>query len=371
MTIGRNSKIDFLRAISMLLIVVQHYVVWGVKKSPHEVFKVDSIYTLLDYTSMEALYLLSCVGVNCFIMITGYFLINREAFRWTGLVKLWITTLIYSVGLYVLVSFLSGGGNLNWGTLLECCLPIWSDQYWFITKYFGLMLIAPFLSSIASRLDKQSYLIFLVIMFCMGFMIPYGRIFAGGMSLFWMTFVFLTGGYVRLYSMPNILTNHTIFLFCALLCVYTFAVLGMEVVKNTDFSGMSGLYKLHSFASDSPIFFLSLVLFIWASKESSVGRIFIYKVCVRIAPYILAVYLIHMNRFFYPFIWDIIIPDNYCLPVALHALITCTCIFLLCIGIDYMRDLCFKLLGINKLIETFTSRIKFKKVNYKKNEERI
>lgn len=39
----RNYKIDFLRAVSMLLIVVQHYVVWGVKPSPHAFFDTSRI----------------------------------------------------------------------------------------------------------------------------------------------------------------------------------------------------------------------------------------------------------------------------------------------------------------------------------------
>ena len=70
----RNYWIDFLRLVSMMLIVVQHYVVWGIKTTNLANFHVNGIYSLCDYISMEALYLLSCIGVNCFIMITGYFI---------------------------------------------------------------------------------------------------------------------------------------------------------------------------------------------------------------------------------------------------------------------------------------------------------
>lgn len=40
---SRNYRIDLLRAISMLLIVVQHYVVWGVKYSPHASFDTSTL----------------------------------------------------------------------------------------------------------------------------------------------------------------------------------------------------------------------------------------------------------------------------------------------------------------------------------------
>ena len=40
---SRNYRIDLLRAISMLLIVVQHYVVWGVKCSPHALFDTSTL----------------------------------------------------------------------------------------------------------------------------------------------------------------------------------------------------------------------------------------------------------------------------------------------------------------------------------------
>lgn len=40
----RNYRIDMLRAISMLLIVVQHYVFWGVKQSPHALFDTSTAY---------------------------------------------------------------------------------------------------------------------------------------------------------------------------------------------------------------------------------------------------------------------------------------------------------------------------------------
>ena len=124
MSIARNSRIDFLRVLSMLLIVVQHYVVWGIKPSQHAVFTVDTWYSFLNYASMEALYLLSCIGVNCFVMITGYFMIERKEYRWKSIIKLWVNTAFYSVILYVIACYL-GNGDINNKNLFECFVPVW------------------------------------------------------------------------------------------------------------------------------------------------------------------------------------------------------------------------------------------------------
>ena len=189
----------------MLLIVVQHYVVWGIKQSDLAKFHINSAYDLCDYISMEALYLLSCIGVNCFIMITGYFLIDRFEYRWKSLIGLWSTTAFYSIILYAIsIGF---GTEFNKFNFIGCFLPVWSDQYWFITKYIGLMLLAPFLSILATNINKTSYRVLLFILFCMSFMVPYGNIYAGGKSIMWMSFVYLTAGYLRLFGINTTIKN--------------------------------------------------------------------------------------------------------------------------------------------------------------------
>lgn len=357
MTTGRNYRIDFLRALSMFLIVIQHYVVWGIKPSQHATFCVNSVYSFFDYFSMECLYLLSCIGVNCFILITGFFMINRYEFRWKSICNLWITTILYSICLYLITCI---GGDFNMSVFLKCFFPIWSNQYWFITKYLGLMLLAPFLSFMASKISRNSYQRLLLIMFFMGF---YGNAYANGKSLFWMTFVFLSAGYIRLHGVPHKIAKFIKIITIAILSIYTIGIVGIEVMIHSNFSDLSGKYQLHSFASDSPIFFLSLSFFLWTIRKDCTNPNILLKTCVKIAPMILGVYLIHMNHNLFPFIWKTIIPFEYHIPMALHAICTCTIIFILCINVEIIRLYLYRMLHFNDLINIITSKITFLDIN--------
>lgn len=346
----------------MLLIVIQHYVVWGIKPSAHAVFHVNNIYTLCDYTLTEGLYLLSCIGVNCYILITGFYLINRTQYRWKSLCKIWTSTAFYSVTLFLIAFGLSGEGNFDLVSFAKCFFPIYSDQYWFITKYIGLMLLSPFMAIMVSRLSERSYRLLLLIMFVMGFMFPYGKIFAGGKSLIWMVFVYLTGGYIKLYGVPQKITRHIGIITIAILCALTMIIVGAEFIMHSDISTLTGQYQLHSFASDSPIFFLSTAIFIWISRTSSTSDNQLFKLCVYIAPMILGVYLIHMNKYLYSFIWDVVIPDVYIIPWCIHALLSGIIIFIACLCIDYLRIQVFKITHINDMIDFVSSKIKITEI---------
>lgn len=307
-----------------------------------------------NYILMEALYLTSCIGVNCFVMISGYYLLDKYKFRWTALINLWVTTMFYSVILYLVTAKLTG--NFHWRELVNCFFPIWSRQYWFISTYMVVMLLAPFLAVLTNRLSKNSYQIFLIILFSLSFMVPYGAQFAGGQSVMWMTFVFLIAGYIRRYGFYELITDNAGKIAILLCLAYTIVFYIVDAIKLHHVVGEG--FQLHAFASDSPIFFLSLTCFLLTIRtKQTLDRLWM-RYSVLIAPYILAVYLIHMNRNFYPFIWELFIPKTYCIPMALHAVLVSSVIFILCIVIDYIRVKLFKILGVASCIDRFSKRIK-------------
>lgn len=354
MNYSRNYRIDLLRAISMLLIVVQHYVVWGVKYSPHASFDTSTLAGGGNFILMELLYLTSCIGVNCFVMISGYYLIDKKCFRWQSLMNLWVTTMFYSVILYLVTARLTGNFNLR--ELINCFLPIWSRQYWFISTYMAVMLLAPFFAMLATKLSKKSYQVMLVILFILSFMVPYGSQFAGGQSVMWMSFVFLLAGYIRLHGFFKPIINNagkTAILLCL---AYALIFYATDAIKLNHVFGTG--FLLHAFASDSPIFFLSLVMFLLTIRNKNSSDNSWVRYSVTIAPNILAVYLIHMNRNFYPFIWEVFIPKTYCIPMALHAVLVSSIIFLLCIVIDYTRIRLFQVIGVSSCIERLSNKLK-------------
>lgn len=90
----RNSNLELYRIIVMLLIVAHHYVVNS---------------GLIQVLENEPLDVPSCVmlvfgawgktGINCFVLITGYFMC-RSRFTWDKLLKLYMQILFYTVIIY-------------------------------------------------------------------------------------------------------------------------------------------------------------------------------------------------------------------------------------------------------------------------------
>ena len=149
----------------------------------------------------------------------------------------------------------------------------------------------------------------------------------------------------------------------SILAFLTVGIVSVEIIRYTDFDNLIGIYELHGFASDSPIFFLSLAIFVWAITRRPMASTFYLSWFVKIAPYILAVYLIHMNQYFYVYIWDFVMPESYDIPIVIHSLLSCCLITIICIAIDYIRSTIFKLIGIDYFIKKVSSRIKINSIN--------
>lgn len=105
-------------------------------------------------------------------------------------------------------------------------LPVRYEAYWFVTAYFGLYLISPFLAHFAHSLTKQQYLRFLAIStFLFGFYSffrPESDPFKvqGGYSVLWFIVLFFWGGYIRLWNLS--MPKGKALLIYSVSCVFTF-----------------------------------------------------------------------------------------------------------------------------------------------------
>lgn len=92
----RNSSVEILRFLLMLLIIVWHSLVHGVG--------LTSIGNIPDFGISYLPTLIICsiaaVAVDCFMLISGYFGIR---FSWKGLANLVFSCLFYSVGISIVL----------------------------------------------------------------------------------------------------------------------------------------------------------------------------------------------------------------------------------------------------------------------------
>lgn len=344
----RITSVEALRVTSMFLIVVMHYIFCGLKLSPiHQYYDLSCFQGCLDYLTMEPLYILSGTAVNCYVMITGYFLIDKLTYRWGGVIKTWFLAFFYSV-LFLIIAFLLNFEVVK-ADIIQAVFPVYQSAYWFVTSYIGLLLFAPILSRAAVSFSKRSYLIVLAVLFVVTFQFLYGEIYGGFKSIIFFGYLFLIAGYIRLHGIPKWVLNHKYLYFFILWLIILIFATGINLIR-----GGWGSFQLISSSYDGPLLFLSLIIFIIFVTANNDCRAFGWL--SKLAPYTFGIYLIHTNDFVNDRIWNVI-PRTFNYPIFFHCVFFCIILFLICVLIDYIRERLFKALKIDNLLKIIGDKI--------------
>ena len=152
----RHMGLEWLRIVSMLMIILLHSI-------DH-----SGLYeTLVPGTSIyyveQFLYALVQVCVNCFILISGYFLVT-SSFKLKKLGLLWVEVVFYALVIRV-VMILLGQVDFSITSILPCFVPIITGRYWFITIYFGMYLLSPFYNIAINAMTKKQHRNLLLVLF--------------------------------------------------------------------------------------------------------------------------------------------------------------------------------------------------------------
>jgi len=150
-------------------------------------------------------------AVNCYILLSAYFSFkNKKTIKQQtySLVKLFICVLTYSV-VWFLVVTLAFNKTFNAKDLLIRFFPLTSGAWWYMTNYFALMLISPFLNKIVENTDKKHVLVLIGAMLVVTSIMPFlvkGNDFFGvkmGYSLVWFIVLYLTGAFISKYHFDS------------------------------------------------------------------------------------------------------------------------------------------------------------------------
>lgn len=133
----RQSNIELCRIISILLVVLVHsqMTVFGVPRT-------EGIDTVLVY-GLESI---SIIGVNVFVLISGYFSIRLKV---KNIVNLLYICFFYMTLLNVL--------RLATDTMELKYLFFISQSNWFIPRYIGLMILSPVLNAFCDNAEKKTF----------------------------------------------------------------------------------------------------------------------------------------------------------------------------------------------------------------------
>ena len=143
---SRNSNLELLRIISMILIVSHHYSVHG--------FTINDMDFSRNKYIVDFLSLGGKLGVNCFILISGYFSIKSK-FTIKKLLKLEGQVLFYSISFLMLfLTVLTPKESIGIKLILKNLLPVIYNCYWFATTYIILMILSPYINILILNMKK-------------------------------------------------------------------------------------------------------------------------------------------------------------------------------------------------------------------------
>lgn len=192
----RDSNFELLRIFAILFIISFHCAWEGGFEYPDFCF---------NKFLVESFHMLGELGVNLFILISGYHMIHGS-FKIKKLVTLLLEVQFYNwICVFLCVHF--GTLTLDKRTVFINFFPVAEYKYWFATVYILLYLLSPYINKLIlglSRKEFQQMLLICLIIFCI-FPTIYGALKNDTETMFyynrfiWLLIVYMIGAYIRLY----------------------------------------------------------------------------------------------------------------------------------------------------------------------------
>ena len=323
----RNSALELLRIICMILIIMHHFAV-------HGGYNLEETSTL-NILWVQFLSLGGKLGVNCFIMISGYFLIN-STFKIKKLIKLLVEVWFYSIVIYLIFIF-TGYIQFSVSNLFVNITPILHCNNGFATTYVLLYILSPYINKFLLSLTKTQYKKFLTILFVIWSVIPtFTTIEFQYLDLIWFIIIYSFAAYIRLFPC-NFFDKCKLNFFIAILnylFIFLFALFIDIIARGNTFLIEHGTY--FKGVNKVPLFIASFTLFL-AFKNMNIKY---NKYINIISATTFGIYLIHDNPNMRIFLWkhlfkcSELVKNNYFIIYSIFIIIA---VFVVCSLIDKLR----------------------------------
>ncbi len=290
----------------------------------------------------------SFVAVNCFVLITGYFMCTAKEISYKKLIRLWITVETYSLGIYLalcIVPFASTQFSIK--EFIFNALPISMSRYWFMTSYFILYLLTPFLNKLIGCLDQNLYkkllLICFIVFICVPSLDPFGDhvYMHSGFSFCWFVVLYLFAAYIRKYPVKQLPYGLLFFAFIA--ATYASMLVFDIAASHFDLSGT--VFNKNPRFNSILVFAASVCLFLYFKNKNVSSKGKISAAITKTSSLTLAVYLIHEHQYMSPIIWQKIVRladfQNDQLMFCVRLLVSIIAIFVICIIVEFFRSLLY------------------------------
>ena len=194
---SRNSAFEILRIIAILFIIAHHFSYHG----GFDFSKLgDSALIIFNRTWIDLLRQLGKTGVNLFLLISAYFMVDSTRFKTKKVLLLLFEMLTFSIVLGVVFYFVNKR-EFSMPVLRSMILPFGLNNWWFMTYFLILYLFTPVLNLAIRAMNKKMHLIFTLVLFLIWSLLPtFLQAGYGFSNLSWFLTLYFIGSYIKRYD---------------------------------------------------------------------------------------------------------------------------------------------------------------------------
>lgn len=203
----RDSNIELLRIVCMLFILIHHFIIHSLVP---DLFVRDgdiNAYRVACIVINGFVY----VGVNCFILISGYYGIK---FKLRSLFNLYCICVFFAL-LATLMKACVTEVQVNKSLLYTILLPFSHSDWWFIKCYVALFLISPVLNKAAQNLGRKEFITVIVLLTVLNIYLGYywHQHNSDGYNLVQFIYVYLIGAFLRRFPLKRLDRKYAMILY--------------------------------------------------------------------------------------------------------------------------------------------------------------
>lgn len=277
--LSRKTNFEVLRIVAMIMVICGHVTINS--------NKLGAMGTV-DYFITNFIQSYCVCATNVFILLSGYWGIHLKR---TKLIKMDVRVIFYSI-IFLFISVMAGTHIFSHKTDFFVLFPVITKKYWFITDYFVLSLLAPYLNIFLEKINKEELKRLLILCFVlfyliatMAFAINAGQIVLdAGYGIVNFIYLYFLGYYLRHYFVDKLNNMKWLLGFMVnSLCLF---------ISNAVMTKVCGFY-FNSFVSYNTVFVLggAVCLFMFFKNTQMQSN----RVINFIASKTLWVYVIHMS----------------------------------------------------------------------------
>ncbi|MCI8375957.1 MAG: hypothetical protein HFI29_11070 [Lachnospiraceae bacterium] len=195
--IKRNSNVELLRILCMLAIISSHYVSHGLGD-----VQLEGMNRYIE----EFLYMWPRISVNCFGILTGFYLVDNAKNLKEKILDLCSSRWFYSVAISGLMFFFDMSQrnfDYSFDYFASAFFPIITFRHNYVTNFLILYMMIPFINGMIKNLDNKEYkglIIFLILVLSVWpTLLRLVSLYKNGTFSYlgWMILLYLLGGYLK------------------------------------------------------------------------------------------------------------------------------------------------------------------------------